>query len=154
MPGTSHANLPRARRADEYFATHGSALEDAFSTSVTECMTVRPDDPLKFIGSRMLKQSSLQVSAACRTTESPAITSEWATAGWLSSAGIEQQLASALLSLSSVTRPCLAAAHSTLACGVSPFPLLLGVQTRPNGDRSPSAASTRADSAGITRTTG
>ena len=39
---------------DQYFTTHGSALEEALSTSVAECMNARPDDPTRFIGTRLL----------------------------------------------------------------------------------------------------
>ena len=36
--------LALTQLGDLYFTTHGSALEEALSTSVTECMNARPDD--------------------------------------------------------------------------------------------------------------
>ena len=93
--------LARALRADEYFATHGPKLEEAFSNSVTECMDVQPDDPLKFIGTHMLKQVSPVVPAVrahhpYSLVDDGVQPNEWSLLSWTESARLHRVVYAAL----------------------------------------------------------
>ena len=89
------AVLAHARRVDAYFVTHGSALEESFSHAITECMDAQPDDPLKFIGTHMLKQVSPVVPAVCAhhpysLMDDGVQPNEWSLLSWTESAGLHR----------------------------------------------------------------
>ena len=96
------ASLERAREIDEYAAAHIAALEDGLSTSINECMTNQPNDPLQFIGMHLLRETSQAMAAdggraTGDTNQSTPMAFDWSAAGWLASLGIDSLLAGALL---------------------------------------------------------
>jgi hypothetical protein len=90
----------RAQQVDEYAAAHTAMFNKELSAAVNECMTEQSSNPLQFVATCLLQQSSkLSVSERRRDTDrsTSSAASEWTASGWLASMGIEQLLADALL---------------------------------------------------------
>ena len=104
------AALMRARRADAYVARH--RLAEQLSELLTELVKEGPEDPLAFLGHRLLERSSHQRTGPSEPTpqaETECVTGgvaaavtkgqaqTWTAAGWLSSEAVDKTLASTLV---------------------------------------------------------